>query len=574
MQRGLLLLAGFLVAMAQPSFAWIQRFPDDGADFLYSNDVAIDASGDVFVGGAIVASGTTNRMMVAKLGGAAGAEVWRRIFDPAPYAGGSAEAVAVDSSGDVVVAGDYGGGTPHAVIVAKLDGTTGADLWVHERSTSPGAVDVVFDSAGDVVVGGRFGSEFFVSKLDGATGVELWTYSIDGSPAHFEDAANVVAIDPSGDVLAAGLLDDESYVVKLAGATGAVLWSVAGDPDGTEALDLAIDGGGDVVVGIDGGAVVKLVGANGAEDWRHVEPSGGPAVALAGADVVATGQGGDVFRLAGGTGAELWRHAFLDNRGARHVVVSPAGAVFAAGERSTWTEPLFVARLDGATGALEWLTDHEGTDRHFADHVDALTVDPVGDPVAVGRLFDKERPFLFLALEADQADGSLAGLRGQTMVFRDKDPGNPAKRRVKFLVKGDEVQAPLPGSRNDPILAGATVRIWNPTTLEEAVVAAPAGGDWKGIGSPPGINGYTYKDKTGVNPCKVSIRPFKNVKVTCKANGGPIAFSLDEASQGNLAASVALGIAGPQCASYGGLVVKDEPGQFKAKNASAAGSCP
>lgn len=84
MQRGLLLLTGVLVAMAQPSFAWIQRFPDDGADFLYSNDVAIDASGDVFVGGAIVTSGTTNRMMVVKLGGAAGAEVWRRIFDPAP----------------------------------------------------------------------------------------------------------------------------------------------------------------------------------------------------------------------------------------------------------------------------------------------------------------------------------------------------------------------------------------------------------------------------------------------------------------------------------------------------------
>ena len=43
---------------------------------------------------------------------------------------------------------------------------------------------------------------------------------------------------------------------------------------------------------------------------------------------------------------------------------------------------------------------------------------------------------------------------------------------------------------------------------------------------------------------------------------------------GLLAASVALGIAGPQCASYGGVVVKDEPGQFKAKNAPAAGRCP
>ncbi len=558
--------------MAEPAAAWIQRFPDDDADFLHSTDLAVDAVGDVFVGGEIVSGAAPTSMMVSKLAGATGEEIWRKVFDPAPSPNGHADAVAVDSSGDVVVAGDYGGSPPHALAVAKLDGPTGAELWLYLKPTSNGAKDVEFDASGDVVVSGWFGGEFFVAKLDGATGGELWTYSVEGSPG-FSDGANVVAIDPSGHVLAAGLLDDDLYVVKIDGATGASLWSVQGDPDGLEVFHLAVDAAADVVVSADGGAVIKYDGATGAEEWRHLEPVGAPAIAIVGASDVAAASRDGAFRLAGGPGTELWRHTWLDNRSGTHVAVSASGAVFAGGRRTTWTKPSFVARLDAATGALDWLTDLDGSDRDSDEHVHALAVDPAGDLVAVGRLFDKDRPFIFLSLKVDQADGSMAGLRGQTMVFRDKDPGDPTKRRLKFLVKGDELQTPLPGSLNDPILVGATIRLWNPSTLEEAILAAPPGADWKGIGNPPGINGYKYKDKTGVNPCKVSVRPFKNLKVTCKANNGPIPFSLDEASQGGLAASVALGSAGPQCASYGGLVVRDEPGQFKAKGAPTTPSC-
>lgn len=317
-------MVAILLGMAQPAAAWIQRFPD----------VAVDAAGDVFVGGEIVTGATPNFMLVSKLAGTTGEEIWRTVFDPAPSPNGHADAITVDSSGDVVVAGDYGSSAPHALAVAKLDGATGA---------------------------------------------ELWTYSVEGLPGS-SDGANVVAPDPSGDVFAAG------------------------------------------------------------------------------------------------------------------------------------------------------------------------------------RLFDKDRPFIFLSVKADQADGSTGGLRGQTMVFRDKDPGDPTKRRLKFLVKGDEVQTTLPGSLNEPMLVGATIRLWNPSTLEEAILAAPPGPDWKGIGNPPGINGYVYKDKTSVNPCRLSIRPFKNLKVACRAMNGPIPLSLDEASQGSLIASVALGSAGPRCAIYGGLVVRDEPG--------------
>lgn len=564
----LLVSATLLIGTAIPAGAWIQRFPDDDARFFEAFDVAIDATGDALIGGQIVTTGVTNFMTVSKLSGAAGDELWRRSFDPAPGAHGRAEAVAVNSSGDVVVGGEAGGSEPSLLVVNKLDGTTGADLWSYTKPSGAGARDVAFDAADDVVVGGRSNNELFVAKLDGATGAELWSFAIDSPSGN--DVADFVAIDPSGDVVAAGFLDD-LYVVKLDGTTGAVLWSILGDPDGSEVQSFVLDGAGDVVLAVEGGAVVKLNGASGAEEWRH--PESVTALDVDGLDIIGSGAG--VFRLAGATAAELWRlPPFTDNREVSHLTVSPGGRVFLGGERDFGEQSMFLASLDAATGALLWLSDYEGSDLNFEDRVKALAVDPTGDLVTVGRVFDKDRRFRIWIAKADQADGSLAGLTGQTIVFRDKDAGNPTKRRLKFLIKGEEVQSPEPGSLNDPISNGATIRLWNPSTLEEALIAAPAGPDWKGIGNPPGSNGYRYKDKTGVNPCKVSVRPFKNLKVTCKANNGPIPFSLDEATQGSLAASISFGIGSPQCASYGGLVVSDEPGQFKAKNAPPVGSCP
>lgn len=66
----LVLSAAFRLGMAEPAAAWIQRFPDDYVDFLDSTDVAVDAAGDVFVGGEIVAGTAPTSMMVSKLAGA------------------------------------------------------------------------------------------------------------------------------------------------------------------------------------------------------------------------------------------------------------------------------------------------------------------------------------------------------------------------------------------------------------------------------------------------------------------------------------------------------------------------
>lgn len=154
-----------------------------------------------------------------------------------------------------------------------------------------------------------------------------------------------------------------------------------------------------------------------------------------------------------------------------------------------------------------------------------------------------------------------------------KDPGNPAKRLLRSVAKDATVESPPPSTPMDPRDHGATVRLVNPTTLEEHVFTLPAGAEWKGIGNPPGSTGYKYSSKTG--PCRsLVIRQHSLIKVVCSGKAVPMDFSLDEASQGSLAVSIALGNSTAQCAVFGGLVKQDEPGKFRAIRSPESPGCP
>jgi hypothetical protein len=72
------------------------------------------------------------------------------------------------------------------------------------------------------------------------------------------------------------------------------------------------------------------------------------------------------------------------------------------------------------------------------------------------------------------------------------------------------------------------------------------------------------------------------MKGLCLGTLGPIPFTLDEPTQGSLIVSLELGTATPQCARFGGSVLRDQgtaspgpSGRFQAANANAfAGDCP
>ncbi len=171
---------------------------------------------------------------------------------------------------------------------------------------------------------------------------------------------------------------------------------------------------------------------------------------------------------------------------------------------------------------------------------------------------------------------SLQVVSGKKLLVKDKD-GQASKRKVVVLSKGAGIVAPASGDA--PTTAGAELTLYNPTTTETDTYSLPAG-NWQGIGNPPGVKGYKYKDSGQADgPCKVAmLKPGKLLKAVCK--GDQISFTLDEEQQGSLAVAMTMGSTRHCMLFEGASVLKDtqaaagKTGLFKAKDPTAPAVCP
>src|SRR5439155_80341 len=260
------------------------------------------------------------------------------------------QGVAIDGSGNVLVAGyftgtaDFGGGPATAIgsydlFVAKYTGS-GAYFWARHFGGTGLVVgqSVAVDANGDVAVTGYFtgtvdfgggpltsaGSyDIFVMKLSGADGSPLWAKRF-GSPN--DDIGYGVAVDAGGNVLVTG------YFRDAADFGGGPLTSTYG---GITLFGAKFSAGGALLTsaGRHDGFVAKLSRPDGAHLWAKrfgsTNVDYGYAVAVdAGGNVAVTGffqgtvdfGGGplvsagleDIFveKLAGPDGAHLWSKRF------------------------------------------------------------------------------------------------------------------------------------------------------------------------------------------------------------------------------------------------------------------------
>ena len=286
----------------------------------HATAVVVDSAGSVVVLGH-TASGFNSEAVVVKLDGNSGAEIWRRYLfcrDP----GGVR--IALDAGGAVVAAGrgcpigTPPGSRPFSVV--KLEGSSGAERWRYTLDIREGTAHAVaVDGSGDVVATGdtasdRTGGDFVVVKVDGQSGTERWRRTV-GAP--LGGVGDALAIDRAGNVLAGGVIEvvpgiktalgvvpditqpRTATVVKLDGNTGAELWRrpvvgtersrkipVAGVAIVAEIVAVTVDAANDMLVGaqtLNGRAgsdftVIKLDGRSGTERWRRIisgRPEGG-----------------------------------------------------------------------------------------------------------------------------------------------------------------------------------------------------------------------------------------------------------------------------------------------------------
>jgi uncharacterized repeat protein (TIGR02543 family) len=326
-----------------------------GGDYDYGNGIAVDGSGNVYVGGYSAATwgtpvnafgGGGEDGFAAKLN-SSGVRQWHTFLG-----GNNHElwAIAVDGSGNVYVTG-VGiplAGTPvnpHAGIfdafAVKLN-SSGVRQW-HTFLGGTGydyGWAIAVDGSGNVYVSGRsdatwgtpvnaFGggtSDAFAAKLD-SSGVRQWHTFLGGMGY---DEGKAIAVDGSGNIYVSGHSDatwgtpvnafgggtQDGFAAKL-NSSGIRQWhTFLGGMGNDQGYGIAVDGSGNVYVG-------------------------GYSTATWGTPVNLFGGGYDVFAAQlNSSGARQW-HTFLGGDTGGGIAVDGSGNVYVAGNSSaTWGTPV------------------------------------------------------------------------------------------------------------------------------------------------------------------------------------------------------------------------------------------
>jgi hypothetical protein len=234
-------------------------FDDDslGSNSDVAKAVAVDAAGDAVVAGDTVNADRGSDFTLMKFHGDSLALSWEQRIDGKVFGievhqehfshPDHANALALDSVGDVVVAGslfnsyyDSLGHLSHQgeqFTLMKFAGGSGDVLWTEgadydqESPTIVGAAySVVVNLSGNVIATGNYDGSFTVLKKHGTSGKNWWRYSDPSRPTAVSDPSirgYEVVLDARNDVLAAGVtqVSDQTpqrfTVVKLDRLSGA-----------------------------------------------------------------------------------------------------------------------------------------------------------------------------------------------------------------------------------------------------------------------------------------------------------------------------------------------------------------
>ncbi|MFC1963140.1 SBBP repeat-containing protein [Chloroflexota bacterium] len=192
---------------------WYSRYDGPASNEDWCKAVALDDSGNVYVTGQSYVGSTYNDYATIKYDGA-GNQIWVAHYNGPGTTHDYAEDIDLDSSGNVFVTGQsQGTGTNDDYATIKYD-NDGNQIWVARYDGPANAMDganaMVIDSLGNIFVTGH--SQGIGTNDDYATikydndGNQVWVARHDG-PAHASDRAEAIAVDAWGNIFVTG----ESY---------------------------------------------------------------------------------------------------------------------------------------------------------------------------------------------------------------------------------------------------------------------------------------------------------------------------------------------------------------------------
>ncbi|TKJ36564.1 hypothetical protein CEE37_14890 [candidate division LCP-89 bacterium B3_LCP] len=256
----IVLAAAPLYAHLIPMQEWEARYngPANGAD--EAAVIAVDADGNVYVGGSSYGVGTGYDFTVIKYS-PAGVLLWEDRHNSGFNWPDRVDALVLDASANVYATGTYGyaSGPEHDILTIKYD-TDGNIQWMHIYDGPLGydtyAEDIALDSDGNVFVAttSHEASQYYYILLKYSNdGVLLW--EVYHNPGPGQEWPSDMALDSDDNVYITGYCtesgSDHDFLTVKYDNDGAVQWSVvydgpAGDAD--EGLYIAVDGDANVYV--------------------------------------------------------------------------------------------------------------------------------------------------------------------------------------------------------------------------------------------------------------------------------------------------------------------------------------
>jgi uncharacterized delta-60 repeat protein len=239
---------------------WVSRYngPGNSIDKVFS--MALDGSGNVYVTGWSIGSGTADDYATIKYN-SSGVEQWVSRYNGPGNSTDIAFSIAIDISGNVYVTGySKGDGTSEDFATIKYN-SSGIEQWVSRYNGLGNGLDVArsigVDGSGNVYVTGystgAAGYGYATLKYNSA-GVEQWVQRYNG-PGNVFDWAYALAIDDSGNVYvtggSAGIAFDRDYATIKYNSAGDSIWVQrynGPQNNSDEANSIAVDGSGNVYV--------------------------------------------------------------------------------------------------------------------------------------------------------------------------------------------------------------------------------------------------------------------------------------------------------------------------------------
>jgi len=240
---------------------WVARYNGPGNSYDRARAIALDNSGNIYVTGESVGSGTEYDYATVKYN-SSGIEQWVARYNGPGNWWDFAHAIAIDNSGNVYVTGESVGSDTYVDYATVKYNSSGVEQWVARYNGTGDNLDfsyaIAVDNSGNVyVTGGSRGSgtdnDYATVKYN-SSGVEQWVARYNG-PGNWWDYAYAIAVDNSSNIYvtgySGGLGTYEDYATVKYNSSGVEQWVArynGPDNDWDRAYAIALDNSGNVYV--------------------------------------------------------------------------------------------------------------------------------------------------------------------------------------------------------------------------------------------------------------------------------------------------------------------------------------